>query len=249
MKSAQERGAFMLRLLRWLSSIIGGIVVLCALLFGAMYLYFRHVNHINVRVKQVVMGHVKTRHETYLNYDQIPVMFRDAMIATEDRRFFSDPGIDPIGIARSFIVDVEKDGYVEGGSTITQQLVDNSVIGKQKTIQRKLLQAFYAIGLFDTMSKPEIFTLYANDIYFGDGAYGLYSAAEHYFHRPPSELNAGELTMLAGLPNAPSLYDPYHSMKLARARQHIVLDNMVDDGIITQPEANHIYAEPIRLDG
>lgn len=239
----------MKRLFKWLVSLVGTIVVLCGIVFGAMYLYFRFVNHVNVRVTDVVMARVAKRHNVFLTYDKIPVTFRDAMVATEDRRFFSDPGIDPIGIARSLIVDVEKDGYVEGGSTITQQLVDNSILGKQKTIRRKLLQAFYAVGLYDTMSKPETFALYANDIYFGDGAYGFYSAAEHYFHRTPASLNAGELTLLAGLPNSPSLYDPYHSMKLARARQHIVIDNMVDDGMLTAAEAKQVYAEPIRLGG
>lgn len=237
----------MVRLLKWLARVAGAIVIVVVLAFGLMYVYFKFVDHVGQRVQAVVMTHVKTHHEHFLSYEQIPSTFRNAMIATEDRRFFSDPGIDPVGIARSIVVDVEKDGYVEGGSTITQQLVDNSIIGKQKTLHRKLLQAFYAVGLYDTMSKPETFTLYANDIYFGDGAYGLYAAAQDYFGRPPSALNAGELTMLAGLPNAPSLFNPYHSMKLARQRQSIVLDNMVDDGMISKADNQRIFSEPIHL--
>ncbi|MDQ0189605.1 transglycosylase domain-containing protein [Alicyclobacillus cycloheptanicus] len=239
----------MFRLLKWFISFAGIIAVLCVILFGAMDVYFHKVNRIDERVRDIIMTRAAARHETFLSYDQIPVTFRDAVIATEDRRFYSDPGIDPIGIVRSIVVDVQRDGYVEGGSTITQQLVDDAMLGQQKTLKRKLLQAFYAIGLYDTMSKPEVFALYANDVYFGNGAYGLNSAAERYFGRSPAQLNEGELTMLAGIPNAPSVYDPYHSMQLARERQQIVLDNMVDDGMISSAEAKQIFAEPIRLVG
>lgn len=237
----------LVRLLKWLGRGVLAVLLLTIIAFGLMYIYFTFFNHIGERVKSVVMAHVHARHEHYLTYAQIPLVFRNAMIATEDRRFYTDPGIDPIGIARSFVVDVEKDGYVEGGSTITQQLVDNSILGKQKTLHRKILQAFYAVGLYDTLSKPETFALYTNAIYFGHGAYGLYAAAETYFGKPPARLTAGELTLLAGLPNAPSIYDPYKDMKLARKRQSIVLENMEDDGKISKAEAVRIFQEPIRL--
>lgn len=237
----------MVRLLQWLIRLILVVVLIVLVAFGFMYLYFRFHDNVGLRVQQAVMQKVVARHERYLPYSHIPAVFRNAMIATEDRRFFSDPGIDPIGIARSVVVDVEKDGYVEGGSTITQQLVDNSIIGRQKTIHRKILQAFYAIGVYDTMSKPETFALYANVIYFGAGAYGLYDAAVTYFGKTPSQLNAGELTMLAGLPNSPSLFDPLTNLKLARQRQAIVLDNMVDDGLITKSQSEKIFLDPIHL--
>lgn len=235
------------RVLKWLIRTVLFIGLAVAVAFGLLYLYFRFFNNVGQRVHRVVMHDVAARHEHYLTYSHIPAVFRDAMIATEDRRFFSDPGIDPIGILRSFVVDVEKDGYVEGGSTITQQLVDNSIISHQKTIPYKIVQAFNAIGIYDTQSKFETFALYANVIYFGAGAYGLYDAAETYFGKTPSKLNAGELTMLAGLPNLPSLFDPYVHMKLARQRQAVVLDNMVDDGLITTKQSLAIYREPIRL--
>ncbi len=236
-----------MRLLKWLIRTVVFIGLAVAVTFGLLFLYFRIFNNVGQRVQRVVMHDVAVRHEHYMTYNQIPTVFRNAMIATEDRRFFTDPGIDPIGIMRSFIVDVEKDGYVEGGSTITQQLVDNSIIVHRKTIPYKITQAFYAIGIYDTQSKPETFALYANAIYFGAGAYGLYDAAETYFGKTPSQLNDGELTMLAGLPNLPSLFDPFIHLKLARQRQAIVLQNMVDDGLITSKQSSAIYREPIRL--
>lgn len=104
-----------------------------------------------------------------------------------------------------------------------------------------------AIGLNDTMSKQEIFANYANDINFGNNAYGLYTASQKYFGKSPSKLNDGELTMLAGIPNAPNDYNPLHSFILAKERQKIVVDNMVDAGYINQTEADTILKQPIRL--
>jgi len=101
--------------------------------------------------------------------------------------------------------------------------------------------------MYDTMSKQETFAFYTNVIYFGHGANGLYQATETYFGKTPSELNAGELTMLAGLPNGPSVYDPYKSRTLAINRQHVVIQNMVDNGVISESQAKQITNEPIVL--
>jgi monofunctional glycosyltransferase len=97
------------------------------------------------------------------------------------------------------------------------------------------------------LSKEEIFALYTNDIYFGENAYGLYSAAETYFGIPPQQVNDGELTLLAGLPNAPSVYDPFHSLPLGQERQRKVVSNMINAGFITSSDARRILSEPIRL--
>lgn len=220
------------------------VAVVC---FGALDLYFTHLNHIDKKVKAAAALRYKQKNVHPLEYKEIPVVFREAIIATEDRRFANDPGIDPIGIARSLVVDIEHDGYVEGGSTITQQVIDNTILSRKKTLQQKLLQATYAIGLYDTMPKEDVFSLYTNVIYFGHGAYGLYRAAETYFRRPPADLNQGELTLLAGLPNSPTNFDPFHALDLARLRQKVVLQNMVDAGILTVAAEQRIYQEPIRL--
>lgn len=222
-----------------------GIVLLVA--FGGLTYYFRNVLHMNAKLTASFEAKVASQGIHPVPYSQIPSIYREAVIATEDRRFSWDPGIDPIGIARSIFVDVGHDGYIQGGSTITQQLVDNTVIQRNKSLRYKLTQAFYAIGIYDSTSKEQTFEMYANVIYFGNGAYGLYNAAETYFGKTPGELNEGELTMLAGLPNAPSVYDPFRNMSLARERQSIVLENMVDAHLISKQESDHIYSEPIRL--
>ncbi|WAH35107.1 biosynthetic peptidoglycan transglycosylase [Alicyclobacillus dauci] len=224
-----------------------GLLVLMTLALFALNGYFRFVDPVAVKVRTAAKQQILDHHVHPVSYEQIPVTFRQAIIATEDRRFSNDPGIDPVGIARSLLVDIQKDGYIEGGSTITQQLVDNTLLSKRKTLHRKTVQMVYAIGLYDTMSKQEVFTLYTNVIYFGHGAYGLYNAAETYFGRTPNACNASELTLLAGLPNAPSAYDPFRAISLARKRQRIVLENMVDAGVITLSQSKEIYSEPLRL--
>jgi monofunctional glycosyltransferase len=217
--------------------------------FGLLDLYFTKVRPIGHEVKAAVAERMAAHHVHPLTYAEIPAFFREAVISTEDRRFWWDPGIDPIGILRSVYVDIEADGYVEGASTITQQLVDNTLLSKQKTITRKVLQMVYAIGIYDTTDKKQTLTDYVNVIYFGHGAYGLYNAALTYFGRPPSALNEGELSLLAGLPNGPSVYDPYRSLQLARKRQWVVLQNMMDAGHLTRDEAQTIYHQPLRLKG
>ena len=116
-----------------------------------------------------------------------------------------------------------------------------------KTVSWKILEGIYAIGVYDTLSKEDTFALYTNVIYFGHGAYGLPQAAKIYFGKTPSELNQGEMTLLAGLPNAPSDYDPYKNMKLARERQVHVVQCMIDNGVMTESEAKRIINDPIVL--
>lgn len=221
--------------------------VLLAILIGIIDVYFRYVQPLAPRVDAAAATRVHIYDIHPLTYTQIPSLFRTAIVATEDRRFAWDPGVDPIGMVRSLFVDLSQQGQLQGGSTITQQLVDNTILNQDRTLRRKVWQIIDAIGLYDTMSKPRIFTLYTNMIYFGQNAYGLYNAAQTYFGRPPAALNHGELTLLAGLPNAPTLYDPFQSYALARARQKIVLVNMISAGVLTQRQALAIAALPIRL--
>ncbi len=232
---------------RLLIRIVLSCLALVALFAAGIYVYAVYVNPLPPRVLAAAADRVKTFHIHELSYNQIPVGFRKAIIATEDRRFAWDPGIDPVGIARAIYVDVRKGALLQGGSTITQQLVDNTILNQNRTVTRKVLQVINAVGVYDTMSKKEVFTLYANMIYFGNGAYGLYNAAKTYFGVRPSLLNEGELALLAGLPNAPSAYDPFTSLPLARSRERVVLINMVSDGILTQARADAIYALPIHL--
>ncbi|MCL6601109.1 MAG: transglycosylase domain-containing protein [Alicyclobacillus macrosporangiidus] len=222
-------------------------VVACASWYG-LRVYFTQIHPIAPAVRQEVLAQIRAHGGRFLTYDQIPEMYRNAVIATEDRSFFKNVGVDFRGVARALWVDIRHQQPIEGGSTITQQLVHNTLLKDvPKSLSWKVKETLYAIGIYDTLSKQETFALYANDIYFGQGAYGLYAAAQTYFGRAPSGLNAGELTLLAGLPNAPSDYNPFRHMELARERQRIVVQSMVDDGVITQAQAEEILRDPIRL--
>ena len=220
------------------------LVVLCICWFGLKY-YFTHVNVISDQVRSDVLTLVQAHHTQLLTYNDIPETYRNAIIATEDRSFFTNKGIDFRGTLRAVFVDVGSGKTIQGGSTITQQLIHNTLLSNMsKSFSWKLLESIYAIGVYDTMSKQETFAFYTNVIYFGHGANGLYQAGEIYFGKAPSELKAGELSMLAGLPNAPSNYDPYKNITLARERQHLVVQNMVDNGVISESQAKQIISEP-----
>jgi len=235
---------FIKRILKFMIFIF---IVLCISWFGLKY-YFSHVNIIANQVRGDVFTQVQAHHSQLLTYNDIPKMYRNAIIATEDRSFFTNKGIDVRGTIRAVFVDVGAGHSLQGGSTITQQLIHNTILSNtSKSLTWKSLESAYAIGLYDTMSKQETFAFYTNVIYFGHGANGLYQAAETYFGKAPSELNAGELTMLAGLPNAPSVYDPYKNRTLALERQHLVVQNMVDNGMISESQAKQIISEPIVL--
>lgn len=231
------------KIVKWLFKV--GLTVL--VLFGGLTYHFRYVVNFRKKVSSNVEARVLEYQIHPLDFSKIPLIYREAVISTEDRSFSWNPGIDPVGILRSIIVDVGQAGYVEGGSTITQQLVDNTLFHREKSMRYKLTQAFYALGIYITFSKKETFDMYINVINFGHGAFGLYNASKTYFGKVPAQLNAGELTMLAGLPNAPRIYDPFKNMSLARQRQSIVLENMVEDHFISKQESAQIFDQPIRL--
>lgn len=223
------------------------LIVLCIGWFGLKY-YFTYVNRIGDTVRSDVNAYVQTHHSQFIKYGDIPEMYRNAVIATEDRSFFTNTGVDLKGTIRAIYMDITSGQFIQGGSTITQQLVHNTILNStSKSVRWKLLESIYAIGLYDTMSKQEVFELYTNIIYFGHGANGLYQASQIYFGKAPSKLSSGELTMLAGLPNAPSVYDPYKNTKLARERQQHVIQSMVDDSAINESQGDQILSEAIKL--
>lgn len=223
------------------------MILIIVLVITGLDFYFHFGSNFQGTINNRIHEKIKERHIHPLTFSQIPSMYREAVIATEDRRFWWDPGIDPVGILRSLAIDIQHGSLVQGGSTITQQLIDNTILQRQKTVSYKAHQAFYALGIYDTFSKKQTFTMYANMIYFGNGAYGLYNAAVTYFGKSPKNLNAGELTMLAGLPNSPTVYDPLKHLKLARERQTHVLKNMVGSGVISKKIAQQIFNQPIQL--
>jgi len=177
----------------------------------------------------------------------VPAVLQQAVVATEDAGFWTNPGIDPKGIARSVVVDVLTGSFQQGGSTITQQLARDMLLNPNKTLWRKAKEMLLALVITHYYSKDAILAMYLNEVYLGHGAYGLEQAARVYFGVAPEFLTPAQCVMLAGLPRGPSLYDPLVNFKAARDREREVLDNMVEAGYIGAGEANRIYAQPLGL--
>ncbi|MDW7982479.1 MAG: transglycosylase domain-containing protein [Thermomicrobium sp.] len=171
----------------------------------------------------------------------------DATIAAEDATFWTNPGVEPRAILRSLLFNLSGES-TSGASTITQQLVRMlypEAIGTERTYRRKIREAIMAVRFTQRYSKQEILMMYLNNVYYGNRAYGIDAAAQAYFNKFAWELTLAEASMLAGLPQAPSVYDPTKNFELAKARQRYVLDRMVELGMISRTEAEQAYAEPL----
>ena len=181
-----------------------------------------------------------TEKENYVPFDKLSKNYINAVVAVEDRRYYEHGAIDPIGIARAIWVNITNWDLREGGSTITQQVAKNVIFSQEDTIPRKLGEIIAAFDLEKNYSKDEILAIYVNTCYFGDGYYGIYDASMGYYNKEPKDLNLDEASMLAGVPNAPSAYSPNVNPDLAKKRQQHVLEKMVENGYITQEEADSI---------
>lgn len=176
----------------------------------------------------------------FVQYEDLPKTYIDAVISVEDHRFYKHHGLDFIAIGRAVVANLKSHSFAQGGSTITQQLAKNLLFTQEKTLERKAAEVFAVFDLEKNYTKQELFELYVNTIYFGSGYYGIYDAAMGYYQKQPSELSDYECVMLAGLPNAPSAYSPTTDPELAKERMQQVLRRMVDTGAITQQQAEEI---------
>lgn len=181
--------------------------------------------------------------ENFTIYSELPQFYIDATISVEDHRFADHCGIDLIAIGRAAWTDIRAMSFVEGGSTITQQLVKNLLFTQDKKIERKAAEVFAALEMESKYSKEEIFELYANTAYFGSGYYGIYQASIGYFGKEPSALTDYECALLAGIPNAPSVYSPMVNSELAQQRQQYVIRQMVKYGYISESEGEIILSQ------
>jgi penicillin-binding protein 1A len=179
--------------------------------------------------------------------DRIPPYVRQAFISAEDDAFYDHRGVDAQGILRAFINNVIAGGKVQGGSTITQQVVKTVLLTPQKSYERKLKEIILSTRLEQELSKDDILTLYLNHIYLGSGAYGVAAAANEYFGKDIADLNLPEAALLAGLPQAPSRYSPYRHWPDAKARQRYVLNRMYEEGYIDLATRNAAMTEPIAM--
>ena len=190
---------------------------------------------IDIRVQEI------KNDKNYTNIEELPDMYKNAVIAVEDHRFYEHGAIDIISIGRAIYTNIKEFDLVEGGSTITQQLAKNMYFPANNSPWRKVAEIFMAKKIEEEYTKAEILEMYFNIIYYGKGCYNIHDAADTYFDKLPIEMNDYECTLLAGIPNAPSVYSK--NKELARERQEKVLKSMVQAEYITQEEMYDILDE------
>jgi penicillin-binding protein 2A len=178
---------------------------------------------------------------------EVPDTLQNAIIAIEDHRFYQHNGVDLIGMSRALVRDLKAGGMVEGGSTITQQLTKNTILTSEKTLKRKMQEVFLAIAVEREYTKQEILQMYVNQIYFGNGAYGIKQAASKYFAKEVKDLSLSESALLAGLIKAPSALNPYEHMEEATERRDIVLAQMKQQGYISSQQFEKAKSETVVL--
>ena len=238
----------MRKFLKGILSIILGIIIL-AIIVVLAYLGIIY-NEVNTEIKagkieKTVEG-IRSRN-TYIKKEKIDELYLKAVIAAEDRRYYSHGAVDVVGFSRAMYNNIISMKLKEGGSTITQQLSKNIFLDQRTEIDRKIKELFYSIELEKKYSKDDILELYVNTSYFGAGYYGIGPATKGYYDKTPEKLSLNEAAFLAGVPNAPSVYNPYEHYDLAVQRRNIVLKKMVFNGDITQQEAIIVYNERLNV--
>ncbi len=194
-----------------------------------------------------VMERIFIENRTVLPLAQMPPLLAKAFVAAEDGRFYDHPGLDFWSVFRALINNVKEGRRSQGGSTITQQVARSLLLSPEKTYLRKVKEAIIAWRIDKLLTKDEILYVYLNQIYLGDGAYGVEAASHVYFDKHVSELTLGEMAILAGLPQAPSRYSPLDHLESAQQRQRYVLNRMAEDGYITADEARLAFVFPIQF--
>ena len=172
--------------------------------------------------------------ENFVTIDEVPDIFINAVVSVEDKRFYEHNGVDLISIGRAIWTNIKTLELTEGGSTITQQIAKNLYFTQKKDFSRKVAEIFVAKDIEEIYSKEEILEIYINTNFYGSGYYGIYDAAMGYYNKEPSELSDYEATLLAGVPNAPSVYSPKVNLNLAEQRQSVVLEEMVSSRIFNR---------------
>ena len=195
---------------------------------------------------KIIFTTASAEHRLPVKMDKIPKHVRAAFVSIEDNRFYEHSGIDYRGTFRALISNI-KGEEVQGGSTITQQLAKNAFLTQERTIQRKIKEAFLARQMENKYTKDEILNMYLNQIYFGEGAYGVESASLTYFGKHVQDIDLAEAATLAAIPKSPNYYDPMENPKANKERRDIVLDQMVKYGHITQADAQKAKAEEVKI--
>lgn len=182
-----------------------------------------------------------TNNYNFVSIEEVPDDYINAIIAVEDHRYYDHGAIDIIGLGRALFTNIKNGEMQEGGSTITQQVAKNLYfIEDTNVFRRKIAEMFMAIDIENKYSKEDILELYINTIYFGDGYYGIKEACKGYLNKEPKDMTLSESTMMAGVPNAPSVYAPTVNKELCKQRQNKVISSMVENGYISKEEADGI---------
>ncbi|HEY9846540.1 MAG TPA: transglycosylase domain-containing protein, partial [Candidatus Caenarcaniphilales bacterium] len=179
--------------------------------------------------------------------NEISPQLKRAILAIEDSNFYHHQGVNPIGIARASIVNFRRGRTVEGGSTLTMQLVKNLFLSPERTLNRKVTEAVLALRLEQIFNKDQILEMYLNQVYWGHNTYGVETAAASYFDKPAAKLTLGESAMMAGIVQAPEVYSPFINYNLAKQRQELVLNRLAALRWITPAEAEAARNQPIKL--
>ena len=232
----------MKRLLKFLKMIFTLAFIFIAIIaayftFQGYTMYKEAITECSIEEK---VKEIKEEKENFTTIDKLPKDYINAVIAVEDHRFYIHNGVDYISIVRAIVTNIKSKELVEGGSSITQQLAKNTYFTQKKEITRKIAEAFVARDYEKTLTKDEIFELYVNTSYFGHGYYCIYDASKGYFDKEPIDMNLYESTLMAGVPNAPSVYAPTKNPDLAMQRQAQVLRKMIKYGYLTEEQKNEI---------
>lgn len=221
--------------LKYLAAMImaAGICLCAMVIMDGYHMYRDAVAEVSLEDK---VASIRSK-ENYTTFDELPEIYVDAVLSVEDHRFYNHPGIDVIAIGRAVFNDIKAGAFVEGGSTVTQQLAKNMYFSQEKELVRKVAEVLVAFDLERNYSKNEILELYVNTIYYGNGYYCVRDASNGYFGKEPEDMTDYESTLLAGIPNAPSCYAPTVSQELAARRQQQVLDRLVKCGYFTEERA------------
>lgn len=216
------------------------LLVLFSILFFIGFGYYSNVLKEKPLVDRITEI---TSKEHFVKIDDMTKDYVNAVIAIEDHRFYDHGPVDFIAILRAIFTNIKESDFEQGGSTITQQVSKNVLFTQERTLERKLGEVFGAFDLEKNYSKNEILELYVNTCYFGDGYYGIYEASHGYFDKEPKDLTLYESTILAGIPNAPSVYSPTVNPELCKQRQKQVLNSMVKYGYISESDRSAVLEE------
>jgi penicillin-binding protein 1A len=231
--------------------IFGLFIILGLAAAGWLYNLYDEIKHdidvvVNYTPKQstqffdrngkIIANTFKDENREYVKYDDIPARIIEGLVAIEDTQFFEHHGINPDAISRAIIKDIKAGGFVEGASTLTQQLIKMLILTREKKLLRKVKEALLAIRLETVLTKEEILERYLNHVYFGHGYYGIKTAAKGYFNKDLYELSLKEMAILVGLPRAPSFYDPTKNLKISLARANQVITRLNTLGWINKEQ-------------